>query len=209
MKFSKEFKEALKHLPNKEKDRLVMRLLKKDRILAERLYFELLDNRSVDDRREEMEERVIERSQDMAKHFYSPGYLMMDLRYLSGDITEHVKTTKDKFGEASLNLTMLIEVLKIANPKIEELPAGKSRKLCVYIIARAFKIMVLLHKLHPDLLMEVEDSLTELGMLIGANDKLMRTAIPHGLDVNWLIQAEIPEDIAEMQKELRANGFLK
>jgi len=29
------------------------------------------------------------------------------------------------------------------------------------------------------------------------------------LDVNWLIQFEIPKNIADIYKELRENGFLK
>ena len=33
MKFEEEFKQAIRELPEKEKDKLLMRLLKKDRIL--------------------------------------------------------------------------------------------------------------------------------------------------------------------------------
>ena len=40
MTFDKDFKEAISHLPSSEKDKLILRLLKKDLVLANRLYFE-------------------------------------------------------------------------------------------------------------------------------------------------------------------------
>lgn len=208
MKFSKEFKEALAHLPAEEKDKLLRRLLKKDVILANRLKFELLENKTVGDRRKEMEAKVLEQTEMMGKRFHSPGALMMRMRFLSGEITEHVKITKDKFGEAYLNLVMLVEVLKGCNEKIEERSQPNS-KLCVYIIARSFKILVLIDKMHSDLFMEFEEKLHQLGQLIGNNDKLMQTAVFHGFDVNWPINGNIPENIAKLQKDLRARGYLR
>lgn len=38
---------------------------------------------------------------------------------------------------------------------------------------------------------------------------LMKMAINNGLDVNWLWNAEIPENIDAIHKQLRAEGFLK
>lgn len=48
MTFPKEFKEALSHLPSKEKDKLVLRLLRKDLLLANRLLFELVNTNTVE-----------------------------------------------------------------------------------------------------------------------------------------------------------------
>lgn len=143
MIFDKEFKEALSYLPSKEKDKLIIRLLKKDTTLANRLYFELLDSRSVDEKRFDMEKRIKKRIHSFSKYESSPGYLMMDLRDISGEITEHVKIAKDKFGEVSLNLLMLNETLAIQNASILKYTQGKARKFCIYIIARSFKILIL------------------------------------------------------------------
>ena len=41
MEFSKEFKAALSQFSSKEKDKLIFRLLKKDKLLSKKLYFEL------------------------------------------------------------------------------------------------------------------------------------------------------------------------
>jgi hypothetical protein len=209
MSFDKEFKEAISHLADKEKDKLILRLLKRDDMLANRLYFELVSTTSVEEQRSKMEERVVDQVKTISSRFYSLGYLNIDIRYLSGEITEHVKITKDKFGEASLNLLMLNEVIKRNHDRILNATHGKARKLCVALVARVFKVLLLINKMHEDLHLEFEDSLKELGELIGNNPHLMKIAINNGLDVNWLFQAEIPEDIVQHYKELRQNGFLK
>ncbi|MFD0795991.1 hypothetical protein ACFQZJ_00850 [Maribacter chungangensis] len=209
MPFSKEFKEALSELPSKEKDKLLLRLLKKDLKLADRLFFELVDNRTVDERRAIMEQRVLEQTAYFTSRYYSPGYLMMDLRYLSGEITEHVTITKDKFGEVTLNLTMLTTVLDKTNAKIAGAGLQKSQKFCIYVIARTFKLLLLIAKMHEDYQLDFKPEIEQLGRLIGQNDLLMRMAIHHGLDVNWLTQFNIPKDIVEIHKDLRSRGYLK
>lgn len=209
MKFSKEFKEALSCLPAKEKDKLILRLLKKDLNLTNRLFFELVDARSVDEKRTLLENRVIEQVRYFSERYYSPGYLMMDLRYLSGEINEHVSITKDKFGEITLNLLMLNNVLNLAFEKTLSAAPSKQRKLILYIIARAFKILLLIDKLHEDYKLDFETQVIQLGKFISKHDVLMRAAIHHGLDVNWLIGFDIPEDIGEIHKDLRQRGYLK
>jgi len=209
MKFDKEFKEAIIELPTIEKDRLLLRLLKKDLALARRFYFELVSTDTVDECRTVIEHKVIETVSRASDRFYSVALLMKDLRYLSGDITEHVKTTKDKFGEVSLNLLMVIEVLRLNNTKLKFLPESNVHKLYIYIIARVFKILTLINTLHDDFYVEFETHLHTLGELISSNNYLMKTAIYNGFDVNWLLNADIPENIAAIHKEVKQQGYLK
>ncbi|TSE06966.1 hypothetical protein [Aquimarina algiphila] len=208
MKFDKDFKKAISHLPSDEKDKLILRLLKKDLNLANRLYFELLDDRTAEDKRQVIEKRILSRIEHFSKYDSTPGYLMMYIRDLSGEITEHVKVTKDKYGEVSLNLLMLMHTLTLKNRDVLSYTHGKARKFCLYIIARAFKILILIQKLHEDLWMEFYDDLEELGQLISENDYLMKTAIQNGFDVNWLINKEIPEDIEQIHRDIRNQGYL-
>lgn len=208
MTFDKKFKEAISYLSSSEKDKLILRLLKKDLNLANRLYFDLVDTRTIDDRRLDLENRIKNRIERFSKHYSSPGYLMMDMREISGEITEHVKIAKDKFGEVSLNLLMLNEVLTIHNNRILEATQGKARKCCTYVIARAFKILILISKLHDDLLLDFNDDLVRLGQLLSENDYLMKTAIQNGFDVNWLLGVDIPENIEEIHKDIRSKGYL-
>jgi len=209
MTFEQDFKDALANIPDKEKDKLILRLLKKDIILAKRLQYELLSEESVEDKRNQLQEILDKKIESAIKHFKSPGYLSMDVRYMSGMITEHVKITKDKFGDIWLNLYMLTKLV----PNLEEQLAYFSRrqgeKFYIPALARIFKILMAIVKLHEDDQYEFKENLQILGNSIGDNDNFMMTAMHHGLDINWLTQNKIPEDIADIHKEIKNNGFLK
>ena len=207
--FSKEFKKAIQELPNSEKDKLIFRLLKRDLDLANRLYFELVDVETVEDKRTAFEIEMIKKINYFSDRYYSVGYLLQDTRFLSGDINNHVKITKDKFGEISLNLKMLNHLLTINNKRIETVTYSKAYTLCIYVIARAFKILLLIKAMDEDYFLDFKENLSTLGKLIYDNPFLMHTAIDNDLDVNWLILGEIPENIVTIHKEIRANGFLK
>ena len=209
MIFDAGFKKALQSLPGKEKDKLILRLLKHDLQLANRLYFELLNTDSVEDKREKVEDRIIKQIQLATGRYYSPGYLLMEVREISGEINEHVSITKDKPGEISLNCLMLRKLLELNNKRIASETQGRSYTLCIYIVARAFKILMLIQKQHEDLHLEFREDVEAIGEYIGNNRNLMETAINNGLDVNWLIQFNIPGNIVEIHKELRKRGLLK
>lgn len=209
MLFDPEFVKALQLLSDKEKDKLILRLLKYDLPLASRLRFELVDTDTVEDKRAQMAERVIQRIQRATERYYSTGYLLMDVREISGEINQHVSMTKDKFGEISLNALMLRQLLKQNNQRIASETYGKAYTLCVYIIARLFKLFILIQKQHEDLHLEFREDMEAIGEYVGKNPNLMKTAIYNGLDVNWLIQYEIPENIVEIHRKLRENGLLR
>jgi len=209
MPFDPEFIKALQQLPSKEKDKLILRLLNKDTKLASRLRFELVETDSVEDKRSDLSNEIIEKVKWATNRYYSPGILLMDMREISGLINEHVAITKDKIGEISLNLFMIRQLLELNNERIAVAPRGKSYTLCIYIIARVFKILLLIQKQHPDLHFDFKEDIEIVGRLIGRNDSLMKTAIHNGLDVNWLLEFEIPEDIVEIHKNIKAMGFLK
>ena len=207
--FSKEFKQAIQELPSTEKDKLIFRLLKKDLDLANRLHFELVDIETVEEKRMTFEKTMLKKIKHYSEQFYSLGYLQQDTRYMSGEINEHVKITKDKFGEISLNIKMLIQLLKINNERIQAYTYSKSYTLSICVIARAFKILLLIKAIDEDYFIDFKEDLALLGELIGQNPMLMKTAINNGLDVNWLLSGEIPSDIVAIHKDIRANGFLK
>ena len=209
MTFDPEFKKALQLLPEAEKDKLILRLLKHDLHLANQLLFALVETETVQDKREKLKKRIIKRIELATEHYYSAGYLLMDVREISGEINEHVYITKDKWGEISLNCLMLRQLLELNNEHIGAETYGKAYTLCIYIVARIFKILMLIQKQHEDLHIEFKEEIETIGKLIGKNHFLMKIAIQNGLDVNWLIQFEIPKNIADIVKTLRENGLLK
>jgi len=211
MVLDKKLKEAITQLSSSEKDKLIFRMLKKDLDLANRLHFELLSCDSKEDRRKQAQKEVEYRINMSKFHieYATPGILMMEMRDASGIINEHLHITKDKYGEVYLQLFLLKEYLKIYNENFKDSSLQKSYKLNIYCISKAFKIMVLLKKMHEDLQFDFADDISEAGCLFGDNPMLMKTAIHNGFDVNWLIMNKIPDDIDKIEKDLRQRGYLK
>lgn len=209
MTFPKEFKEAIRNLPSAEKDKLIFKLLKNDMNLVNRLYFELVDPETVEEKRAKMQREITKRLTKMNQPFYCLYYLQLDMDYLSGTIKDHVRITKDKFGEIVLNIQMLNEVLASKKASLEKAKPTHVYKLNIYIIARAFKILLKIKALDKDYLIEFKDGLNKLGQHISENHLLFTTAINHGLDINYLLEAKIPSNIVSIHKDLRSNGFLK
>ena len=85
----------------------------------------------------------------------------------------------------------------------------QARKFSLYVIIRTYRTLLLIDKMHEDLHMEFEDDLHQLGNFIANEPKLNYFALENGLDASWLITNEIPEDIAQYHKDLKAQGFLK
>ena len=93
--FDKEFKKALQELPSTEKDKLILRLLKKDLVLANQLLFKLVDTDTVEQKRAIIEKELTSYLNKSADRIYSLGIFLMDMRYASGKINDHVSITKE------------------------------------------------------------------------------------------------------------------
>ena len=204
-----EFKKALQELPEKEKDKLIFRLLRRDMDLAEKLHFELVDTDSIEDKRRNMETIISNDIKRFSENYHSLDYIAIEMRRISGKISHHVKITKDKFGEISLNLQMLNEVIEQNTFSLTHSKPQKSIKFYNYVIVRAFKILLLINLLHEDFLLDFKEDLKKLGANISSNKMLLKTANYNSLDINWILEAEIPENIHQIHKEIKAAGFLK
>ncbi|MCI5082520.1 MAG: hypothetical protein MRY78_12550 [Saprospiraceae bacterium] len=193
-KLSNELKEAIALLPSKEKDKLLFRLIPKDPILVEQLNFRLLeDDETVESKRRKLNNRITELLDDAQETFYSPGYLLLDLRSISGLITRHVKVTRDKYGEVELNFHMLNTTFQLMNQQLRAFTFPKKRTFAEYVAKRGLKLIKLLQKMHEDYQLDFQDDMRQLGQHIGNDHECMKMAIYIGLDVNWLIRAEIPD----------------
>lgn len=204
-----DFKKALQELSDKEKDKLILRLLRRDMDLAEKLYFELVDTDTIEDKRRIMESTISKYIKRFSENYHSLDYIAVEMRSISGKISHHVKITKDKFGEISLNLQMLNEVIEQNSFSLAHSKPQKSNKFYSYVIVRAFKILLLIDSLHEDFLLDFKEDLERLGGNISKNEMLLKTANYNSLDVNWILKAEIPENIIQIHKEIKAAGFLK
>lgn len=192
VKLTDDLKKAISGLSHKEKDKLLFRLIAKEPILAEQLVFKLLEEGiSAEDRRADLAKEIEQYLIDYQKYYYSPGYLLLDLRSLSGKITLHIKTTKDKYGEVALNFLMLNKTLELFGKKIGQVRPNRSRTLNKYVVNRAIKLLGLLHKIHEDYRLDFSDSMIELGQHIQKIDAMKRMADEFDLDMELLLSGEI------------------
>lgn len=203
MEYSKEFKEAISNFTSGEKDKLIIRLLKKDRILSHRLYFELIDPETADDKRNQMETLIKEEVSMVAKRFGRTKYFLPGIRKISAKITEHVKITTDKFGEVSLTLLLISETLKNV-PK-----TGDHYKLYIYLLNKIFRSLVLTKKLDPDYYLDLRENFEEVEKQIIQNKSLEQLTLHNGLFLSWLEPENIPEEIDQILKGIKGEGLLR
>ncbi|MEL6658126.1 MAG: hypothetical protein AAFY48_13355 [Bacteroidota bacterium] len=177
IKLSDELKDAISDLSEKEKDKLLFRLIPKDPALVDRLTYELLEDAdSPEERRADLRQEIEAVLKKSAAYFYSPGYLLLDLRAISGGINRHVKTTKDRYGEIELNLFMLNYSLDLLAGQLKRFSHQKSRTLDTYIIKRAEKLQKLIYKLHEDYQLDFSDDWDKLTEYIDTVPNLKRMA---------------------------------
>lgn len=146
-------------MPQPEKDKLLLRLIGKDAILVERLNFELIEHRDTVNARREIIKKSIERAAELSDD--TPGWLMMDMRSLSGDITRHVKVTKDAYGEVELMLYLLNTFFDYQTELLRHYNS-RSDKVAEYIAKRTGQILKKLLKLDPDYYIEFADDVNRL-----------------------------------------------
>ncbi|MGZ5188505.1 MAG: deoxyuridine 5'-triphosphate nucleotidohydrolase, partial [Kaistella sp.] len=153
MEYSKEFKQALSEFSPIEKDRLIFRLLKKDKLLSKKLYFELIDPETTDQKRNQMEEIIAEKVLLASKYIGNAKYYLVLIRKISAEITEHVKVTTDKFGEIYLQLFLVSKILE-SNEKLNQQRFDNVYKLYIYLINKIVRALLLIKKIDEDYWLE-------------------------------------------------------
>lgn len=187
-KLSEELKNAIRAMPDKEKIKLLFRLIPKNEILVRQLEFKLLeDSNTTDLHREELKELLEKHLSIYPDRFYSPGYLLVHMREMSGMITRHVTIRKDKMGEIELHLLILTEVLERNQKILQQYDKYQMMKLDEYVVKRIQKLLKLSEKIHEDYRVEFSGDMQKLGHLLDNQPTTMKTAINHMLDANWLI----------------------
>lgn len=208
MEYSKEFKAALSNFSSIEKDRLIFRLLKKDKLLSKKLYFELIDTETTDQKRSQMEEQIEERILLASKYIGNPKYFLVLIRKISAEITEHVKITTDKFGDIYLQLFLVDKILE-NNVKLNQQRFDNIYKLYIYLINKLLKAIISIKKIDEDYWMELNEILESIESKIYDNRYLEKLCMNNSFDFNWLNTEKIPDHLDLIVKDIKSQGFLK
>lgn len=159
-KISPELTAAIRLLSPDRKDKLLLRLIAKDKMLIAQLHFELLEAKeSVEDRVAALKQVIQQELEAVGKYYFTPGNLLMVMRFLNARITEHVKITKDKLSEVTLTLYLLAEAFRQYFPKLQKFSAHRSQTFSENAIRRAQFAVKKAEKLHEDYHLEFQEEM--------------------------------------------------
>lgn len=162
VKLDEQLKLAIAKMPQKEKDKLLLRLVAKDHKLVERLIFQLIEGGETTDSRAREVRETIERGLPYSNQKYlTPGVLMMAMRDLSGQITAHVAATKDKSGDVILNCFLLAEALRRNDELLRRMPK-RTDTFAPYLVKKTAGLLKKAEKLHEDFHIEFRRDLNEV-----------------------------------------------
>lgn len=188
-KISPELSAAILNQPEKEKNKLLLRLIRKDSVLIEQLHFKLLeDEYDLESRKENAlarvkgELRALESIETYHPYYY-PKFQQSVMRYASGPINHYASITKDKVGELFLRVYLLKNFLGMEETRLQE-ETYDNQRLFVYLSNRVKNIFALYDKLHEDIQYDFNED--------------MNTMLTHAFNTelkNYLIKLGIPEEV--------------
>lgn len=163
IKLDEQLKAAIVRMPAAEKDKLLLRLVAKDHKLVRRFVFELIEGGTTrDERSADLKRQIADDLRRGKEYDLTPGLLLMYLRNWNARITEHVQATKDKPGDVSLAVFMLVEAFRVHRKMLESFPDRRSDTLAPYIVKRTKAVYNKALKLHEDYFIEFRRDMQEL-----------------------------------------------
>lgn len=160
-----ELKKAILALPQKEKDKLLTRLINKDKLLIKQLHFQLLENEDDLNNRTSNLSQLLHRSMDNAVgYIYSSPYpknykrLTAEMRSYSGLINEYAYITKNIFNELQLRLLVINKSFELFPKLFQNDPYGNNNNLLKHQAGKIKMVMTKLQKLHPDLQFDLAEA---------------------------------------------------
>lgn len=160
----KELKQEIKSLPEKEKDKLLLRLIAKDKVLTEHLHFKLLeDEQDLHARAESLLRTINESIAELkASKKLTSKETMLKMRKLNGSISHHFKVTKDVTTEMELRIHLLKNIPVAFNEGIFSPLYKFNEKLNSYFVKSALSVWNKYKKLHEDLQFDLKEALNEV-----------------------------------------------
>lgn len=172
---SADFKKALKQLSEKEKEALILRLVRKDAEAYDTLCFELLEDITLETVYEQSQEKIHDILFTVSGRSLSKA-LSRGLKKVALEITRYQRITKDRKGEIELQIYALQLIFDNFTGQFESMYKG-------FYVATArlvLKTMMLIRKhLHEDLHLEYQGPLN--AFLTDLNGRSKRRQLPFNL----------------------------
>ena len=181
LKEHKDLKLAIIAIPPKEKDKLLLRLIAKDKVLTEHLHFKLLEDEGDLVERFELLKVEIDEAADYLKEVKASSKdTLLLLRRLNGKVNHHYKVTKDIHTEVELRIYLLNKMPLLFKETMFSPSYANAEKLSAYFVRTTVSTLNKFRKLHEDLQFDLGEHFNALLAKIYTG-KLSRAAQELGL----------------------------
>ncbi|RZJ79987.1 MAG: hypothetical protein EOO47_09085 [Flavobacterium sp.] len=160
----KNLKSEILALPIKEKDKLLLRLVAKDKVLTEHLHFLLLENEvDLSERVETIKQTILHEMQmlKVAKNLNARDVLT-SLRKLAKLVNHNLKVTKANFEDVELRVFLFNNALTDFKSKVFSSVKNYEDIFATYFIKAVLVTLRKFEKLHEDLQYDLRDEMEKL-----------------------------------------------
>lgn len=160
----KELKIEILALPPKEKDKLLLRLVAKDKVLTEHLHFLLLEDESnLRDRVAAIKEHIVEtmRTLNSAKNNNSKDVLA-SLRKLAKAVNHNFRVTKAAFEDVELRIFLYNNTITKFKSGIFSSYKNYDDMFATYFVKSTLVTLRKFYKLHEDLQYDLKEEMNKL-----------------------------------------------
>ncbi len=160
----KDLKVEILALPPKEKDKILLRLVAKDKVLTEHLHFLLLEDESnLRDRIEDIKTNILNNTQYLnGNKALNPRDVLVSLRKLAKEVNHNFRVTKASFEDVSLRIFLFYHT-PIAF-KSGSFSANKNYEqlFAIYFVKSTLVTLRKFYKLHEDLQFDLKEDMNKL-----------------------------------------------
>lgn len=159
----KDLKTEIKSLPEKEKDKLLLRLIAKDKVLTEHLHFILLESEAdLAERTERLATAINSGLSELTSKKYNSRDTLLTMRKLVGSINHHFKVTKHTISDLELRIQLLQGVPVSFNEGLFSPVYKFNEKLYIYFVKATLSVLTKFGKLHEDMQFDLKESINTI-----------------------------------------------
>lgn len=160
----KDLKIEILALPPKEKDKLLLRLVAKDKVLTEHLHFLLLEDESnLRDRIAQIKEEILQTMQRLAEtNSLNAKDVLTALRRLAKLVNHNLRVTKANFEDVELRIFLFNNTVTQFKGRIFSSSKDHEQVFATYFIKSTLVTLRKFDKLHEDFQFDLKEGLDNL-----------------------------------------------
>ena len=160
----KELKLEILALPPKEKDKLLLRLVAKDKVLTEHLHFLLLEDESnLRDRVEAIKAEILQKMQSLSSNKkLSAKEVLTNLRKLAKQVNHNFRVTKAGSEDVDLRIFLFNQTPMDFKSNVFSANKNHEQMFAIYFIKSTLITLRKFYKLHEDLQFDLQDEMNKL-----------------------------------------------